>query len=445
MIDTLFRHIKNGSEYIKKYPQLLMTAVLVVIIPVGFLISGQEFLNAATSNQERLEMDRVGLLHDVFISLILASQVNQEIMQQEIERIASANPDIVDFRIVREEGKDMKIIAALNSSLIQTTDEDPDSYRIANAHPDGSLTIPFAENGVRYWQSYRLVRMPNNADYYIYTKTSLASLDALFASRIMVAYYWLIGILVVVLVLVVRHVRLIDYSYLYRETKKANEMKDLFTNMITHELRAPLTAMRGYASIIREKSVASTDIQSHAMRIEEASSRLVLIVNDLLDVARIQSGKLLVVPEKMDIQKVITGVMESMQSIALEKNIQLARDGVHGEIFIRGDEKRLYQAFTNLVNNSIKYTQSGTITIGVEERSDRVEVRVKDTGMGISAENQKNLFVPFFRVDTTEVNQTIGTGLGMWITKQLIELMRGSIAVESIRGVGTHVVVTLPK
>ena len=83
--------------------------------------------------------------------------------------------------------------------------------------------------------------------------------------------------------------------------------------------------------------------------------------------------------------------------------------------------------------------------MSVEDRTDRVEIRVKDTGMGISADNQKNLFAPFFRVASVEVDQTIGTGLGMWITKQIIELMRGSIGVESIHGVGTHIVVTLPK
>ena len=134
-----------------------------------------------------------------------------------------------------------------------------------------------------------------------------------------------------------------------------------------------------------------------------------------------------------------------MQPAAQEKNISLVADHIAKELFINVDEKRLHQAFTNLVSNSIKYTQAGTISIGMEERSDRVEIRVKDTGMGISAENQKNLFTPFFRVENTVVNQTVGTGLGMWITKQLIELMEGSIGVESIRGVGTHIVVTLPK
>lgn len=260
----------------------------------------------------------------------------------------------------------------------------------------------------------------------------------------MSAYYWLFGILAIVLLLVIRHVRLIDYAYLYSETKKANEMKDLFTNMIAHELRAPLTAMRGYASMIREKDT-NVETSGYAQRIEDSAERLVLIVSDLLDVARIHSGKLSIKNERTDIQKVITSVLETLESSAQEKQITLKQESILPELVVNIDSKRFHQALTNLVSNSIKYTKAGNIGISIEERRDRVELRVKDTGMGISAENQKNLFAPFFRIENTETEGTVGTGLGMWITKQLIELMKGSIAVESIRGVGTHIVVTLPK
>jgi signal transduction histidine kinase len=298
---------------------------------------------------------------------------------------------------------------------------------------------------MRYWQSYRLVRDEGGDVHYIFVETSLAHIDGLFASRIVTAYYWLFGILAVVLLLILRHVRLIDYGYLYRETKRAYEMQDLFTNMMAHELRAPLTAVKGYASLIEENQGAPLESRSQAEKIRDSAERLLLIVNDLLDVARIHGGKLQVKNERTEVKKVIAGVIDAMQPSAKEKNITLGGEGVLPEVWIQIDGRRFHQALTNLVSNAIKYTKAGAITIALEERRDRIEIRVKDTGMGISAEDQKNLFAPFFRVESEEVDRIVGTGLGMWTTKQLIEIMHGSIAVESIRGVGTHIVVIFPK
>lgn len=444
MIDTLITFILNGYTYIKKHPQLLMTLLLIIVIPIAFLVSGQQFLNAARGNQETLEKDRIGMLHDVLGTFITVVQVNQSLVQREIERIKLLNPDIIEFSIGKEEGVSVKILASIATEEINSNAENPDLYRTSNISPSSSLIFSSSAQGVRYWHGYRLVRAESGEHYYIYTKTSLAHIDALFASRIQTAYIWLLGILAVVLLLVVRHVRLIDYAYLYSETKKANEMKDLFTNMIAHELRAPLTAMRGYASMIREKQGVEPEIQKNATNIETAAGRLVLIVSDLLDVARIHSGKLAVNNARTNIHPLINSVIDALQVSAHEKSIQISGESI-SDVYINVDEKRLHQALTNLVSNSIKYTKAGKILVSLQEKNDRIEIRVKDTGMGISAENQKNLFAPFFRVENAEVSATVGTGLGMWITKQLIELMRGSIAVESIQGVGTHIVVTLPK
>ncbi len=445
MIDTLHSLLQSGYEYTRKHPQLLMTILLIVLIPVSFLMSGQQFLSASKDNQERLEKEKIGILHDVFSSVLTTASFATQISQTEIENISANNPDITEFKVVKEEENVVKVIASLDPALIGTWDTNPELYRLSNINPNESFIIPYAENGVRYWKSYRLIRSVSGDDYYLYTKTSLQSIDAIFAERILNAYIWLVGILVVVLALVIRHVKLIDYAYLYREIKKADEMKDLFTNMIAHELRAPLTAMRGYASMIEERTDIPTDVQQYAGIIQNSSERLVDVVSDLLDVARIHSGKLSIEKTSVNLKNVIDSVMHELESTALEKSISLQFEASKEDVVINTDGNRLHQAIANLVSNALKYTKAGTITISLEVRTDRVEIRIKDTGMGISAENQKNLFAPFFRVEGKEMDATIGTGLGMWITKQLVELLKGSIAVESIRGVGTHIVVTLPK
>ncbi len=444
MIRYLINAVHTGTQYVFRHPQLLMTLVLMVVIPVAFLVSGQQFLNAARDNQERLEKDRIGMMHDLFASYMRSTNFDAVRIQSEIESLVGLNPDITKFRVAHEEGNDVRIIAALDTEQRNTLASDPKIYRIGNTNPDESIISAYAHNGTRYWQSFRLVRSTGTDDYYIFIETSLEHIDRLFAERIMTAYYWLGALILIIFMLLIRHVRLIDYGYLYRETKRANEMKDLFTNMIAHELRAPLTAMRGYASMIRERAEIDETTKKNASEIEAAAGRLVVVVSDLLDVARIQAGKLAIDTTDVHLSGLVRSVIEAMYPSARDKHIELVIQDAQNDIVIKSDEKRLHQALTNLVSNAIKYTKAGAITIALERLKDRVEIRVEDTGMGISSEQQKKLFAPYFRITNENTKAIVGTGLGMWITKQLIELMGGSIGVESIKNVGTHVVITLP-
>jgi signal transduction histidine kinase len=280
--------------------------------------------------------------------------------------------------------------------------------------------------------------------YFIYTQISLEQTDALFKSREQSAYFSLVFVYCFIIALAYWHIRLTDYRFLYIHAKKANEMKDLFTNMIAHELRAPLTAISGYAEILEDK-IQTTAEKEYAHRILESSSRLITIVNDLLDVARIQSGKLTIVTGEVNVSEITKSVLQELKVTAQEKSIVLTNEGTEVAHNVVADGKRLHQALTNLVSNAIKYTEKGTITLSVEDKHAYVEIRVKDTGTGISSEDQKQLFAPFFRVQNSDVSKITGTGLGMWITKELIELLGAKIGVESIKGVGTHIVVTLPK
>ncbi len=445
MINHFIDLLRGGGRYVGNHPQLVLSFALIIIVPVAFVVSGQQFLGAARDHQERLEKDRIGLLHDVFISYAEVIQYDPTLLQQEIERIRERNPDFVKFRVVQHRYNEVVVVAAHDAESVGQPVAEPDSYLIANASPRNSIIVPYAEFGVRYWQSFRLMENSERGTYYLFTETSLEQVDALFAKRIMSAYYWLIVLVFIVLFFLIRQVRLVDYAYLYQETKKANEMKDLFTNMIAHELRAPLTAIRGYANMIGEQADLPPATHEKAIRIEDASARLIAIVSDLLDVARIQSGKLSVTRERVKIGTVIESVIAVQAIEAERKHITILGEGIHTDAILLADEKRLYQALTNLVSNAIKHTDSGSITLALTDLRTRFEIRVKDTGMGISAENQHKLFSPFFRVESDAVSKITDTGLGTWITKELIELMGGSIGVESIKGIGTHIVIVLPK
>ena len=219
--------------------------------------------------------------------------------------------------------------------------------------------------------------------------------------------------------------------------------RDLFSQMVAHEFRAPLTAIKGYASFLEESNDLDTENRRFASNIRISAERLVLLVSDFLEVARLQSGKLKIKSEPVDIHTVLTAVIENLQITAKNKGLRLIYRAPEQPLIVTTDSGRLTQVITNVISNSIKYTESGAIEIECKKELRKLSIRIKDSGIGISAEDQKKLFAPFQRVGGVDSTATTGTGLGMWITKQLVTLLGGEIGVESIKGVGTHVVITL--
>ncbi|MCA9361223.1 HAMP domain-containing histidine kinase [Candidatus Kaiserbacteria bacterium] len=443
MISYIVDNISNGARYLREHPQLLFVLTLLIVIPLLFLYSGQQFLDAGRSNQDRLQKDRVGVLHDVFASLVSSSNFNQDIIQNEIERIAFLNNDLVEFMVVKIDRGIFTPIASLDRSKIGQIEEDIDGYVSAAANTNQSFIFEVSTPAGRKWYAYRAIQSIDGTFYVIHTVTSLETIDKLFTQRERSAFLSLMYIFVFIIVLAYWHVRMTDYRYLYRKEMDSNNAKDTFINMMAHELRAPLTAIRGYSEMLQD-SRQDTSHPEYAKRIEISSERLLDLITDLLDVARIQSGSMSVTLAYVNVSLVVETVMKELEITAGEKSIKLVSSGIETPHQAIADEGRLHQVLTNIVNNSIKYTNQGQIEIQVTQKRNSLEIRIKDTGMGIEADDQKKLFAPFFRVKNSDVTAITGSGLGMWITKQLVSIMNGKIGVESIRGVGTHIVLTLP-
>ncbi len=435
--------LKNGLSRVVGNTNLLFALFLIVVLPLLLLFSGRQFLQVGKDNQDLLERERIGLVQDVFVSLVETTSADKLILQSEIENITDINPDIVAFKIVQKIDAGYVTLVSDHRDEIGSLEEETYLYDLAFSRPDESLVETVVIGGERLMRAVRLADV-RGGDFVILTVTSRAAIDQKFKNNEQLAYFTLLFIFLFLVGLAFWISRLTNYQMLYKNLQKTLKEKDLFTNMIAHELRAPLTAIRGYASMAQE-DLQSDEMEKYISRIDISSERLLNIINDLLDVARIQSGKLSVDISNCSISEVVRVVSEELQVTAANKKIVLILALEAEDIFAFADKKRLHQAVTNLVSNSIKYTKEGAITLRVSQKKEWVEIRVEDTGMGISAEDQKKLFAPFFRVKSDSVAAITGTGLGMWITKQMIELMGGKIGVESIEGVGTHIVVSLPK
>ena len=443
MISQALYGLSSGLRYVASHQQLWFALILLVLLPLLFLYSSQTFLEIGRANQDRLQKDRVGILHDAFVTNIHLVDGDLTRLQAVTNEIVALNPDIVLFEIYRFTEGSFQVALSTETERIDQFITNASLVQAASVRQDESLIFPMSTAAGRTWQALRATQTEDGQQFVLLTSHDLSTVDQVLQAREQRAYYMLALVYLFLILFAWWHIRNTDYGRLYAEVKQANETKDLFTNMIAHELRAPLTAIRGYASLVEESTQLSKQHHQSVQRITSSSERLLTIVNDLLDVARIQSGKLSVESRAVALRPIIDQAIAELAVSAAEHSLTIEAPEIP-EVQVQADPERLQQVLINLLSNAIKYTPEGTISVGVTTNHRTCELRIKDTGMGIAAADQKKLFAPFHRVNADRVDQITGSGLGMWITRQLLELMGGTVAVESIKNVGTHVVVTLP-
>ncbi len=226
----------------------------------------------------------------------------------------------------------------------------------------------------------------------------------------------------------------------------ANKAKSVFLANMSHELRTPLNAILGFSSLmLREPGIAASQREDLDI-INRSGEHLLTLINEVLEMATIEAGYLQLEIAPFDLERVVHGVADTMRVLAAEKGLQLQlKQSPSFPRFIKGDEARLRQILVNLTGNAVKFTEEGSVTIRLRthpgDRSHLV-IQVEDTGPGIEPEDQKRLFKPF--VQLAESGTQRGIGLGLAITRRFIELMGGSISLESTPGQGSTFRVELP-
>ncbi|MDP2432596.1 MAG: CHASE domain-containing protein [Pseudomonadota bacterium] len=227
------------------------------------------------------------------------------------------------------------------------------------------------------------------------------------------------------------------------QAERANRMKSEFVNMMSHELRTPLTVILGYLPLLKnaDKMPPAAMIVDMARDIQASGDHLLHLINDLLDLSKIEAGKLDLHPETFMLTDTVSEVLDRLRLKAQERGITLADET--GTLQVRADPLRLSQILINLVGNAIKFTQGGSITIKARSLDGHAEISVADTGIGIPEADLPEIFDKFRQVDSSSTRKAGGTGLGLAITKSLVELHGGVISVDSHPGVGSTFTFTL--
>lgn len=445
--------------------QLVYGIILIILIPL--LIAFNTVFIIKKYNQSldvALQRQALSVGRSIY-TLLKDDLASSEMIQQKIEALTASDLELQELTVLKPAGDDFKIIA---SSKLEEVGEILQFYyfRLAWMQPDNdglatdSLRLASTVEGEelikdfspadRFWLVAMPMRDSNGEKQALLTmKLSSKIIDDLTNYNRNMSIYLLIGTVLVVILFLLVAVRLWDYALLYRKIKAVDQMKDEFISMASHELRTPVTGIKGYISMMLDGTLGEVNdkVKSSLKIVQNASTRLATLVEDLLNVSRIEQGRIKVDSRPVDVNQVIQDIILELKVQAAEKKIGLKYKAHARQLpLIKIDVDRFKQVLINVVGNAIKYTAKGSVEVITEEknRGRTLEFRIKDTGIGMSAKDRERLFEKFYRVQNEKTKDISGTGLGLWIVKQIVELMNGTIMVDSMENVGTQVTLQFP-
>lgn len=381
-------------------------AIASIVLLTALMLFGARSLNRAETERKRAESKYLASEHRGLA--VLASMGEGVVTTDQKERILSVNPAME--RMSGWSGSDL--IGRLVAEVFPTTDRDGKPI----PSEDRLLPKAIATGEVVANRGYDLMLVTKDGRQIPISTTVSPIFDAQ-------------GV-VVGGVGVVRDVS---------QEREVDMMKSALVSTVSHELRTPLTMIEGFAELLLIRDLDPEQARHAAEQIHTSALRLDRLVGDLLSVSRIDSGSIEVRSEPVDLEAVVE---EVARTFASERAVQVELDGI-GEVI--ADRDMLHRILTNLVSNAIKYSPGGgpiTVTGGLHDGA--ASISVTDTGIGMSSDDLSRLFEKFFRADRPEVRNARGTGLGLYITRSLVELQGGRITVASAPNEGTTFTFTLP-
>lgn len=226
----------------------------------------------------------------------------------------------------------------------------------------------------------------------------------------------------------------------------ASQAKSDFLSIMTHELRTPLQAIIGYTDVVLEDMELEgyAEYQSDLQRVINNAQRLLRLINRILDLAKIESGKMEINLHPIQLSSVVDEAISTIRPLIDKNNNKLLLNVSNGDTPAPIDHDKILHILINLLANAAKFTHEGTITVQAAQLEEKIIIKVQDTGIGLTKEEQQKVFDRFHQAETGEARKFQGSGLGLSITKQFCELMGGSITLKSKRGAGTMFTITIP-
>jgi PAS domain S-box-containing protein len=230
------------------------------------------------------------------------------------------------------------------------------------------------------------------------------------------------------------------------KAEESDRLKSSFLANMSHEIRTPLNSIIGFSELLLDKDFGTEQHEEFARTINESGNGLLTIISDIMDFSKIEAGQILVKKKKFSVNELINSLQKEYSYKASEKGIELRLDPTNplDKIFIESDEQRIRQILINFVGNALKFTEKGFVEIGFNVNENLAHFQVKDSGIGISEEYHQQIFERFRQVESSHTRKYGGNGLGLAISKNLVELLGGEIGMISEVGIGSIFYFTLP-
>lgn len=236
-----------------------------------------------------------------------------------------------------------------------------------------------------------------------------------------------------------------NYVREYERAKMSDNLKSAFVANMSHEIRTPLNAIVGFSSLMTDPDIQEEDKKAFESQIQLNSDYLLSLIEDIIDVSKIESNQLTVKLVDVDVVPLIKQITQSFQlTVPQSKNLQVISNIENPELVVHVDRVRFEQILRNLLSNAIKFTDDGIIEVGCQKNKDFYIFSVKDSGIGIHPEHQQVIFDRFRKIDNNKQQLYRGTGIGLFLSKQLVEMFGGKIWVESELNEGSTFYFTIP-
>lgn len=231
------------------------------------------------------------------------------------------------------------------------------------------------------------------------------------------------------------------------KAEESDRLKSAFLANMSHEIRTPLNSIIGFSDLLTDPFYSPEHHAEFAVYVKENGNNLLSVISDIMDFSKIEAGEILIRKNELSVLKLVTDIYHEFLFKTKEKEVELklSLPDNKKEILIKSDGDRLRQILINLLVNAIKFTEKGYIEIGLKTENNWIEFYISDTGIGISPENHKHVFERFWQVDSSKTRKYGGNGLGLTISKSLVELLGGKIWMESEEGKGSVFYFNIPK
>lgn len=439
------------SSFWHNNSQFLYSLLLIIMIPVLIIANTLWQIRFSQDNMNYELQQKALLAENILGSAFTDNLNNPRLLQSKIDQITKENQEVKEITILKQTPDGFLAVASSNPQALGVKSSSTDYVTAwTQNNPTAMLVNDTSKTpNERMWSvTSPLTDISTDQKVALANiKVSLVDIDALTKKNLNFSLIFLVITIFFVLLLLVNHFRFFEYSILFKRLKEVDKMKDDFISIASHELKTPMAAIKGYISMMMEGIAGKMDEKAkvHLLKIDSNVQRLDILVSETLDVSRLEQGRMQFDLQPLNITTIVDKTIAAYKDQADSKGLYLKVEKPSEPLpQIFADPDRLQQVFDNIIGNAIKYTAKGGVTIYYKVEAGNLFTYVKDTGIGMSAVDRKELFNKFYRIKTEKTADIPGTGLGLWIAREITRKMEGDILVDSMENVGSQFTISIP-